>query len=112
MNTFGLIMTFLTLFILLVDKVFISSPKVIRSLAVFYGFVLVFIWFNKPFESASQILGVGRSVDILIYLALFVLIREFVLSRQRYYDSNRQMTQLVREIALMQVQRKAPENEK
>lgn len=49
--------------------------------------------------------GIGRGVDLVIYLLLVLLVREALRSRQRQWLDDRRYTELVRALAVAQAQR-------
>jgi hypothetical protein len=48
----------------------------------------------------AHLVGIGRGVDVVIYLVLIWLFREAVLSRVRYHRERKEMTELVRQLAM------------
>lgn len=53
----------------------------------------------------ARITGIGRGVDLVIYLLLVLLVREALRARQRQWADDRRYTELVRALAVSQAQR-------
>src|SRR5262249_54045856 len=48
----------------------------------------------------AHLVGIGRGVDFVLYPLVIWLVRESLLSRQRRYEDDRRMTELVRALAI------------
>jgi hypothetical protein len=92
--------------VLLVDRLFIPSKarKAWQLMAIFYALALVLISFPQLLAELASLIGVGRGVDIVLYLSVFVLLRELILSRARQSNLERQITSVVRRIAIEQAE--------
>ncbi|HTL12692.1 MAG TPA: DUF2304 domain-containing protein [Bdellovibrionota bacterium] len=66
------------------------------------GFTGVFLLALNPdgFNRAAAAVGVGRGVDLIIYPLVVWLFREAILSRVRYHQQQREITRLVRALAV------------
>jgi len=88
--------------IILVD--WICLPKSARRawvvMAFIFGVAAFLSIYQKPLASLPGLIGIGRPVDAVLYIATAVLVREFFLSRIRQRDLQSQITSLVRQIAL------------
>ena len=88
--------------ILVIDWIFL--PKQARRafwiMASVFGAMGVLSLFPEMLSRLASLVGIGRGVDLLLYVALIVLIREYFLSRARQSALEGQLTQLVRQIAI------------
>ncbi len=105
MNTFGLLISVAVLVVYYIDKSFLPRSAKVASnwMLACYLVLLLLIWFPQPFFTVSKFLGIGRPVDLFIYVSILILVREFFISRHRQFLLNRQLTDLAREIALKNV---------
>lgn len=68
-------------------------------LSVFWGGVLILVWFPTIMGWLGKVTGVGRGVDVLLYLSIIFLFY-YVLRQNNKIDLlEKQITKLVREIA-------------
>jgi hypothetical protein len=67
--------------------------------------------YTAPFFELAELLGVGRPVDLVLYIVTVVLIRELFLSRARTAALERQITDLARKDALTSVVEIVPESD-
>jgi hypothetical protein len=81
-----------------------SMRRALWLMATVFAFIGVVSFFPELITAAANQVGVGRGVDLLLYLGLIILIREYFLSRARQSALESQITQLVREIAVNKVQ--------
>jgi len=91
---------------LLID--YIAFPK--RARRAWLAMSLVFIvagslaLFPEPLMLVADFLGVGRPVDVVLYVGLAIMTREFFLSRIRDRELHRELTTLTRELAIARAQ--------
>ena len=109
MSLFGVLITCFVLILIIFDRVLLpkSSRAALKWMSSLYIFVIFFIWMQRPFIKLSELLEVGRPVDLLVYISILILMREFFLSRQKAHIQNKQLTALAREIALSSVRKKS-----
>ena len=95
----------LILILMIID--FTAYPKNARKalfwMAATFRFLLLFILNVPVFEKISKTLGVGRPVDILIYLSIIFFWRSFFRSQLKNSQINRDLTNLTRYLALKEV---------
>src|SRR6185312_16392125 len=77
-----------------------SARRAWRFMALILGGGAAFALYQKPLDLLPKLLGVGRPVDAVLYLVTAILVREFFLSRFRHRETQAQITQLVRELAI------------
>ncbi len=65
----------------------------------FWVGTLVLLWFPKFLEQISNLLGVGRGVDILIYLSIIFLFYIILNQNSKIEKLNKGITKLIREVA-------------
>jgi len=98
---------FVTFLLLLLSADFVLLPRSARRAwvamtAAFAGAATMAI-FPKAWIWLAASLGVGRPVDILVYAATVILVRELFLTRARNVRNERQLTELVRVLAIERV---------
>ena len=90
--------------ILAIDRIFM--PKKARKawflMAIVYSCAVIFTLFPDSLSRIAKMIGVGRGVDVVLYLVSIVVVREVFLSRARQSSLERQVTLLSREIAISQ----------
>ncbi|MBP8689290.1 DUF2304 domain-containing protein [Patescibacteria group bacterium] len=66
---------------------------------IFWGAGMFIVWFPKIIADIAQVSGVGRGVDVIIYVSIIFLF--YLLSNQnsKIDELNKQITKLTREIA-------------
>lgn len=103
MSYFGILISVVAGLMVFADFVMLprQSRMALKWMSALYLLILLFIWIPEPFIELSKIVGVGRPVDLLIYVSVLILLREFFLSRQKQHLANKQITKLAREIALI-----------
>ena len=88
--------------ILAVDWVFL--PKQVRRgywlMALAFACICGVALFPVALTRLAELVGIGRGVDLVMYVALIVLIREYFLSRARQSALESQLTDLVRQLAV------------
>jgi small membrane protein len=65
----------------------------------FWCLVLFFIWFPEYMWRIAMFLGVGRGVDVLIYVSLIFLFYLLFNQNSKIDKLNKEITKLVREIS-------------
>lgn len=68
-------------------------------LSIFWAGVLVLIWFPRIMGLLGEITGVGRGVDVLVYLSIIFLFYYVLRQNNKIDILEGQITKLVREIA-------------
>jgi hypothetical protein len=88
--------------LLALDKFFLpkSASKAWNAMVMVFGFAGLAAAFQSELEPFRRLLGVGRTVDVFIYLTTIVLVRELFLIRARNSAQAELMTQLVRKLAI------------
>lgn len=110
MQPFQYIVIFCGLFFMYVIKNFYIRDKIKKETYIFFMFVsfsLILIGIYPTLTSTiSRLLGIGRGVDLLIYISLliifYLLIRIFVKQK----DLEDQISKIVEELALERVKKK------
>ena len=102
----NLFVAFLVL-VVAADYVFLpaASRRAWQALAVILAVVASMLFFTGHWQRLAEFMGVGRAVDMLIYVATTVLAREMFLSRARFRTSERNLTDLVRALAIRDARR-------
>jgi hypothetical protein len=84
-----------------------AKDKKIKIFELFFwlgiwGGLIVVVFFPGLTSYAAELVGIGRGIDVIVYtsvgLLYYLIFRLYV----KLEDSEREITQLVREIALMQ----------
>jgi len=67
---------------------------------LFWGISLVIIWLPKEtIDNIGSIFGVGRGIDVLVYLSIILLVYSNFKQTERIDKLEKEITKLVREIA-------------
>lgn len=67
---------------------------------LFWGISLVIIWLPKEtIDNIGSIFGVGRGIDVLVYLSIILLFYNNLRLNERIDDMNKKVTKIVREVA-------------
>lgn len=66
---------------------------------IFWGVVLFLIWFPEIMGWLGKVTGVGRGVDVLIYLSIIFLFYYVLRQNNKIDKLQKDITKLVREIA-------------
>jgi hypothetical protein len=67
---------------------------------IFWGLALVFIWLpTGTLDSIGKFFGVGRGIDLLVYLSIIVLFYSVFRLNNRIDKLEKEITKLVRELA-------------
>lgn len=93
----------------LVDFIFLPKQSRGAWMALTVGFVLAVIatFFTPPLERIAALIGIGRAVDVVIYLTCAILVRELFLTRGRAARQDAQLTALVRHLAIRDAEERA-----
>ena len=68
-------------------------------MTLFWGAVLFLIWFPEVMGWLGKVTGVGRGVDVLIYLSIIFLFYYVLRQNTKIDKLQKEITKLVREIA-------------
>jgi len=93
--------------LLVIDGIFLPR-QARRAWAVMAGVFTtgaILAVYPAPLEWLRLRLGVGRAVDIVVYVSTALLVRELFISRARSSRAAEAFTRLVRELALQQPRR-------
>ena len=67
---------------------------------LFWGISLVIIWLPKEtIDNIGSVFGVGRGIDVLVYLSIILLFYNNLRLNERIDDMNKKVTKIVREEA-------------
>ncbi len=67
---------------------------------LFWGISLIIIWLPKEtIDNIGSIFGVGRGIDVLVYLSIIFLFYNNLRLNGRIDDMDKKVTKIVREIA-------------
>ena len=99
---FGLLFCTFLLSLIILDRIFLpkSARRAWQAMSMTFAAAGVFALFQRPFISLAAFLGVSRAVDIVLYVATAILIRELFLSRSRAIRSEQMLAEVVREFAM------------
>lgn len=64
------------------------------------GAALPFVFAPQLSQAVANAVGVGRGVDVLMYPLVLWLLRESIVSRQKRWQDNQRLTELVRSLAI------------
>ena len=85
----------------LVTKIVKDKIAIVRSIfwVIFWLATLTLVWFPEILAKISNIFGVGRGVDILIYISIIFLFYIMLNQNTKIDKLENKITTLVREIA-------------
>jgi hypothetical protein len=66
---------------------------------IFWGSALFVVWFPSIIAEIAQVSGVGRGVDVIIYVSIIFLFYLTFNQNSKIDELNKQITKLTREIA-------------
>lgn len=66
---------------------------------VFWGGALFVVWFPAVIAKIAQVSGVGRGVDIIVYVSIIFLFYLVFNQNSKIDELNKQITKLTREVA-------------
>jgi hypothetical protein len=81
------------------------------ELVVFLGGAMV-VAFPDVSTRVAQFIGITRGADLVLYSLAIILTREAILARGAAYEERERMTELVRTLALQQVDRNGQAGQK
>ena len=82
-----------------------TGSKVFLLEVLVLGAGAVLVVFPSIAATLARTTGVGRGVDLVMYLLLVLLVREALRSRHRQWLDDRRYTELVRALAVSQAER-------
>jgi hypothetical protein len=95
----GIILAVLGQLIMKVIKDKASFVKILLWL-IFWGVALVIIWLPiNIIDELGSIFGVGRGIDVLVYLSIIFLFYNNLRMNGRIDDMDKKVTRIVREVA-------------
>ncbi len=99
---FAILFALALIALLILDRIFLpkSAHRAWTLMAVTFSLAAVSAIFTKPLEELAHALGVGRPVDLVIYILVIIGVREFFIARVRHRELHRELTRLVRELAM------------
>lgn len=92
----------LIIFYQLVKKIIKDKASLTRIIfwVLFWGISLIIIWLPKEtIDNIGSIFGVGRGIDVLVYLSIILLFYNNLRLNERIDDMNKKVTKIVREVA-------------
>ncbi len=92
----------LIIFYQLVKKIIKDKASLTKMIfwVLFWGISLVIIWLPKEtIDNIGSIFGVGRGIDVLVYLSIILLVYSNFKQTERIDKLEKEITKLVREIA-------------
>ncbi|MRJ03309.1 MAG: DUF2304 domain-containing protein [Epsilonproteobacteria bacterium] len=75
------------------------------TIILFYFFLAYLILFPERADKVAHIFGIGRGVDLVIYLSIATLTLIVAILYAKVKGSERAMTKIVRKIAIMEAKR-------
>lgn len=81
---------------ILKDKIEIKSSIL---WIIFWSAALVILWFPTLLVEAGSILGVGRGVDVLVYISIIILFYLVLNQYTKLEKLDKKLTKIVRELA-------------
>ena len=95
----------LIIFYQLIKKIIKDKASLTRIIfwVLFWGISLIIIWLPKEtIDSMGNIFGVGRGIDVLVYLSVILLFYFNFKQTERIDKLEKDITKLVREIAKLE----------
>ena len=92
----------LSIFSQLIRKILKDKASLTKIIfwVLFWGISLVIIWLPKEtIDNIGSIFGVGRGIDVLVYLSIILLFYNNLRLNERIDDMNKKVTKIVREVA-------------
>jgi hypothetical protein len=86
----------------LVFKIIKDKASVMKIIlwVIFWGIALVIVWLPQNiFQEIGSIFGVGRGIDVLVYLSIIILFYANLRMNGKIDKLDKQITKLVREVA-------------
>ena len=105
MKSIQIILIALSVLAAIMGSIAFRSKLAYRLLAVFFFLVAVlFVMFPNSTSDIARLLGVGRGTDLLLYLTIFAGVHSCLLLYMRSRRLERKLTELVRALAIKNVQ--------
>jgi small membrane protein len=105
MKSIQIVLIALSILAAITGSIAFRSKLAYRLLAIFFFFVAVgFVMFPNSTSEIAQLLGVGRGTDLLLYLTIFAGVHSCLLLYMRTRRMERKLTELVRGLAIANVQ--------
>jgi hypothetical protein len=90
-----------------------------RALSMRYGFVFIVVWLGAAVGIAdpdilarlAALLGIGRGVDLVLYLSILAFVIAFFLVYLRFRRLDEQLTEIVRQLAIRDAERKTGDDQ-
>ena len=102
LHPYGLLLGLFVLFLLALD--YIGSRRTggryFLLEVVGLGSALPFLLIPRWSQRVADLVHVGRGVDVLIYPLILWLVRESIVTRQRRFEDQQRITELVRQLAI------------
>ena len=95
----------LSIFLQLIRKILKDKASLTKIVfwVLFWGIALVVIWLPKEIiDSLGSIFGVGRGIDVLVYLSIILLFYSNFKQTEKIEKLEKEITKLVREIAKLE----------
>jgi len=92
----------LSIFSQLIRKILKDKASLTKIIfwVLFWGISLVIIWLPKEtIDNIGSVFGVGRGIDVLVYLSIILLFYNNLRLNERIDDMNKKVTKIVREVA-------------
>ena len=92
----------LSIFSQLIRKILKDKASLTKIIfwVLFWGISLVIIWLPKEtIDNIGSIFGVGRGIDVLVYLSIILLFYNDLRLNERIDDMDKKATKIVREVA-------------
>ena len=92
----------LSIFSQLIRKILKDKASLTKIIfwVLFWGISLIIIWLPKEtIDNIGSIFGVGRGIDVLVYLSIILLFYNNLRLNERIDDMNKKVTKIVREVA-------------
>lgn len=109
MNVFQVLVLSVLAFLLLVDLIALTRGWLTRKEALTWGGVClaaaVAIYDPQMIQRIAKALGIGRGADLLLYCAVVITMIGFWMVYVRLRGLRREMTLLVRHLAILEAQR-------
>jgi hypothetical protein len=98
------------LFCVLFDWVFMqrSQRRLLKFIAIAFIGAAGLSLAHEHLQFVATLTGVGRPVDLFIYICCALLVRELFLGRARDLEANERLTELVRSLAHKDASKIAP----
>jgi hypothetical protein len=104
---FPLLFVFFLLLLLVTDYVFLprGARRAWLAMVAVFAVAASMVFFTPAWQAVAAWVGIGRPVDILIYIATAALVREMLVVRARAAEQDKRITELVRQLAVTTARR-------